>query len=62
MPTKTRVYHAKDGPRTYTHRYDMVTVAVTPRVKERLRARAKREGKTMAQLVRTLVVRGLAEA
>lgn len=62
MSVSRRVYQAKDGSRTYAYRYIEMNVPVTARTKERLRERAKREGKTMAQMVRAFVLRGLAEA
>lgn len=60
MRTIRRTYRAKGAVQAREYRYEMVQAPVTARTKERLKERARREGKTMAYLLRKYVQRGLA--
>ena len=61
MRTVRGRYVRNDGVvRAYERQYAIVQAPVTERMKERLKERARREGTTMAALLRKYVQRGLA--
>jgi hypothetical protein len=61
MHVVQRVYRTKSkGTRSTTYRYVEVRVSMTEQTKARVKARAKREEKTMAGLARNYIQRGLA--
>jgi len=56
----TKTFRTKSGIQTRTYEYGVFNVLLPGRLHERLAERARKEGKTMSQIVRTYITRGLA--